>query len=337
MVTKKIIKEFNTTPTNATIIDSLESDDTSNGLSAAKGKQLLGMIQNLKVRIDNFSEKVDTKALYINGELALHDPDVTPNPQDPGNVDFGSSSSSGTGAYIKELPGAGFHNSIYRGKDLTNVYPITGLDSRIKNGKFSDLYIGDYYTTQINSSTVKLTIAGFDLFSISDVAIPSGATPEGYEHNITFICDGLGTAKMNTTDTTVNGLNGSSLKINQLDTFSTTFQTALPNLVAINTRLSSTVINGEVTAITNKTLVVNLMSEINVFGSQVFCNIGTDTGTCSIQFPLFRLNPNSIDIGDLYWLSNIVSNTEFSAVYKNKPAYRTASTQIGLRPFIVMK
>ena len=47
---------------------------------------------------------------------------------------------------------AGFHNSIYRGKNLTGVYTIEQICSRISNGTFDDLFIGDYFDITISTS-----------------------------------------------------------------------------------------------------------------------------------------------------------------------------------------
>ena len=74
---------------------------------------------------------------------------------------------------------AGYHNSIYRGKDLTNTYTIAELESKIASGDFSDLFIGDYITktTYIDgvAESVDYVIAGFDyLLGIGNVDI--GAT-----------------------------------------------------------------------------------------------------------------------------------------------------------------
>ena len=42
---------------------------------------------------------------------------------------------------------AAAHNSIYRGKNLTNVYTVDEICKRISDGTFKDLYIGDYFDT----------------------------------------------------------------------------------------------------------------------------------------------------------------------------------------------
>ena len=63
---------------------------------------------------------------------------------------------------------AAFHNNIWRGKNLTSVYTIDQLHSKVSAGDFSDLYIGDYFVKPVtyNGTSYDHTfrIAGFDTF-----------------------------------------------------------------------------------------------------------------------------------------------------------------------------
>ena len=52
-------------------------------------------------------------------------------------------------SYLPLTDNAGFHNGIYRGKDLTNIYTVEEIYERVHNGTFEDLYIGDYITKEI--------------------------------------------------------------------------------------------------------------------------------------------------------------------------------------------
>ena len=70
---------------------------------------------------------------------------------------------------IDRLEAAIFHNTIYRGKDLTDVYSIDEMCRRISKGTFTDLFIGDYFDIEISTKftekeTVRCVFAGFDLF-----------------------------------------------------------------------------------------------------------------------------------------------------------------------------
>lgn len=64
---------------------------------------------------------------------------------------------------------AAAHNSIYRGKNLTNVYTVDEICQRISAGTFKDLYVGDYFDISITTDlggaeTVRCILAGFDVF-----------------------------------------------------------------------------------------------------------------------------------------------------------------------------
>lgn len=57
---------------------------------------------------------------------------------------------------------AGFHNSIFRGKDLTNIYTIDQMYSMIHSGKFDDLFLGDYFTKSMTTDIyTRFTEASF--------------------------------------------------------------------------------------------------------------------------------------------------------------------------------
>ena len=43
------------------------------------------------------------------------------------------------------------HNTIFRGRDLTNVYTIDQLAAKVYDGSFDDIYLGDYFTVTINT------------------------------------------------------------------------------------------------------------------------------------------------------------------------------------------
>lgn len=93
---------------------------------------------------------------------------------------------------------AGFHNSIYRGKDLTNVYTLAQISAKVSVGTFDDLYIGDYITTTLNGTKVTFRMAGFDCY------YGTGDTP-CTTHHIVMIPDAFGSYQMNSTNVTTNG------------------------------------------------------------------------------------------------------------------------------------
>lgn len=105
---------------------------------------------------------------------------------------------------------SGYHNAIYRGKDLTNKYTIAELESKIQSGDFSDLFIGDYITasTVVNGVTesVDYVIAGFDyMIGVGNLGI--GMTNH---HAVMITRNTFNTQiKMEDSATTANGYYGS--------------------------------------------------------------------------------------------------------------------------------
>lgn len=57
------------------------------------------------------------------------------------------------------------HNSIYRGKNLTDVYTPDEIRQKITSGTFEDLYLGDYFELTLSDNTkCQLEIAHFDYY-----------------------------------------------------------------------------------------------------------------------------------------------------------------------------
>ena len=106
---------------------------------------------------------------------------------------------------------AGFHNSIYRGKNLTGVYTIEQICSRISNGTFDDLFIGDYFditisTSYTSSETVRCVLAGFDTYYMN------GDSSFNSHHAVIVPKNCFSAlAPMNSTNTTKGGFIGSNM------------------------------------------------------------------------------------------------------------------------------
>lgn len=61
------------------------------------------------------------------------------------------------------------HNSIYRGKNLTNVYTLAQLHEKVSAGDFEDLFLGDYWNT---SKGIAYMIYGFNpMYNQGDTTI----------------------------------------------------------------------------------------------------------------------------------------------------------------------
>lgn len=64
---------------------------------------------------------------------------------------------------MKDPHTAGFHNSIYRGNNLGSTFTQKQA-TEISSGTFDDLYVGDYWISNVYQFPAKLIILGFDYF-----------------------------------------------------------------------------------------------------------------------------------------------------------------------------
>ena len=80
--------------------------------------------------------------------------------------------------------------------------------------------------------------------------------------------------------------------------------------------------------------IVDLMNEVQVYGSIVWSSSGYETGSDNCQLPLFRLAPEFITNRSYwYWLRNITNASCFAGVsYDGSSFYFNASATVGVRP-----
>ena len=230
---------------------------------------------------------------------------------------------------------AGFHNSLYRGKNLG-----TGVTSAqytaIYNGTFEDLFIGDYWV--INS--VNWRIAAFDYW------YHCGDT-ECTTHHVVIVPDSnLVSCAMNNSNITTGAYIGSDYYTgNNSNTGKATARTAINNafgsshILTHREHLQNAVTNGYESAGTWYDSTFELMTERMVYGCDIFHNgiSGTNIPNWySIdknQLPLFALEPSRITNRAFWWLRDVASSTDFSGVYSGGLcACNLASGSGGVRP-----
>ena len=230
---------------------------------------------------------------------------------------------------------AGFHNSIYRGKDLTNVYTLAQISAKVSAGTFDDLYIGDYITTTLNGTKVIFRMAGFDCYYGTG---DSSCTT----HHIVMVPDAFGSYQMNSTNVTTNGYKGTLMWTSTIPTLNTYLNSAIGSSHVLSYKqLISNKIQNEASAEWEWISCpgFSLMSEINVYGSNVWSSSGFDTGIDNKQFPLFTLNPYMIQLNrTTYWLKGVRSASNFCGVgYDGLAGYAYASGSYGFRGFFLFK
>lgn len=248
---------------------------------------------------------------------------------------------------------AGFHNSIFRGKDITSKYTSGELYTQISNGTFDDLYIGDYFTASINSTNYTCRIAGFDSYwNDGDTALQT--------HHVVIVCDETFSRNvyMESSNITSNGYAKSYMNINTIgsDSSGNGVLTSGWNQKLYATfgshlcKLREYLCNGASSGTPNNgawlDVYAALLGEIEVYGGPVWGKTangtGYNVGIAKIQLPLFGLAPQYINPGRYwYWLRDVVSSTAFAIVdsYGRATAHdaSNSSSNGGLRPRFLLK
>lgn len=223
--------------------------------------------------------------------------------------------------------GAGAHNSVYRGKNLGSSVTAEQY-AAIAAGTFDDLYIGDYWTI----GGVTYRIAAFDYY------LQTGDTP-CTDHHATIVPDsGMYDAAMNDTNTTAGGYGGSKLRTSGLDTAKATISSAFgaDHILSHRQLLTNVVSSGASSGWAWYDSQIDLMNEHMAYGAYAWgggVQNGYDTGVGKSQLPLFRARPDLISNGEGWWLRDVRSTIDFSAVNgKGHADYYGASANIGVRP-----
>lgn len=245
------------------------------------------------------------------------------------------------------------HNGIFRGKDLTNIYTVNEMYSMINAGTFDDLFLGDYINVSITTTlpdetvkteTVSLMIAAFDYYyNCGDTALTT--------HHIVLIPRGYGfatAAKMNETNTTTGGYLNSYMHQTVLPCYADSLRTALNNhLLSHRTMLSNAVntstpsmagagMTGAASGWEWTTVELQLMNEVQVYGTTVWSSSTYDVGVDNRQLPVFKfINPVHTGRSN-FWLRSIVSSTYFADCYTGGYADTSgASYARNVRPLVL--
>lgn len=238
--------------------------------------------------------------------------------------------------FLPLADGAGFHNSVYRGKSLGSA--VTDAQwAAISNGTFRDLYIGDYWTI----GGINYRIAAFDYY------LRSGDNADLTTHHVTLVPDtNMYSAQMNSTDTTTGAYVGSEMYTANLAQAKTTINNAFGSAHILTHRrhMQNAVTNGYSTGGAWYDSTVELMTEQNVYGGRIFGNCINGTGwpnlytTDKSQYPLFAMRPDMISNRQTYWLRDVASASDFCGVADNGLAGASrASNSRGIRPAFSIK
>lgn len=223
--------------------------------------------------------------------------------------------------------GAAAHNCIYRGKNLGTSVTAEQY-AAISSGKFTDLYIGDYWV--INGVTYR--IAAFDYYyNCGDTNFT--------KHHVVIVPDtSLYKAQMNTSNVTTGGYTGSAMYKSNLAQAKTTIKAAFGSAHVLTKReLLTNAVNGNTpSGWAWFDSDVELMNEVQAYGSVAWgahdgngYNVASGDG----QFPLFMFDRTKLHNREDYWLRDVSSATNFSLVsYYGFAGNNDASASLGVRP-----
>lgn len=223
--------------------------------------------------------------------------------------------------------GAAAHNCIYRGKNLGTSVTAEQY-AAISSGKFTDLYIGDYWV--INGVTYR--IAAFDYYyNCGDTNFT--------KHHVVIVPDtSLYKAQMNTSNVTTGGYTGSAMYKSNLAQAKTTIKAAFGSTHVLTKReLLTNAVNGNTpSGWAWFDSDVELMNEVQAYGSVAWgahdgngYNVASGDG----QFPLFMFDRTKLHNREDYWLRDVASATYFSYIANNGYANNNnASNSFGVRP-----
>lgn len=223
--------------------------------------------------------------------------------------------------------GAAAHNCIYRGKNLGTSVTAEQY-AAISSGKFTDLYIGDYWVIK----GVTYRIAAFDYYyNCGDTNFT--------KHHVVIVPDtSFYKAQMNTSNVTTGGYTGSAMYKSNLAQAKTTIKAAFGSAHVLTKReLLTNAVNGNTpSGWAWFDSDVELMNEVQVYGSVAWgahdgngYNVASGDG----QFPLFMFDRTKLHNREDYWLRDVASATSFSNVNAGGLASNDhASYSFGVRP-----
>lgn len=224
--------------------------------------------------------------------------------------------------------GAAAHNCIYRGKNLGTSVTAEQY-AAISSGKFTDLYIGDYWVIK----GVTYRIAAFDYY------YNCGDTNFTKHHAVIVPDTSLYKAQMNTSNVTTGGYTGSAMYKSNLAQAKTTIKAAFGSAHVLTKReLLTNAVNGNTpSGWAWFDSDVELMNEVQAYGSVAWgahdgngYNVASGDG----QFPLFMFDRTKLHNREDYWLRDVSSATYFSYVNSggNANVDNGASSSNGVRP-----
>lgn len=249
-----------------------------------------------------------------------------------------------------KYPSAASHNALYRGKDLTSYFNSGAMSTAIANGTFDDIYPGDYIikTVTVNGTTysnIKWIVGDLDYH------LHRGDTETTTHHVVLFPETHLGNARMNASNTTSGGYQGSEMWTTTIPLYATGIINAFgsSHVLVHRERLTKAIdanayaggggmgngatvyADGEWVNVT-----ANIFNEAMMFGHAPFASSGRDTYDCNKQIAAFRYGQN-FTRANWCWLRDVASSFCFANAYAGGEAdSSSASRASGVRPYFLL-
>lgn len=238
------------------------------------------------------------------------------------------------------------HNSIWRGKDITDQYYSGYFSEQVAAQTFQDIFPGDYIVGQNSGEKYRLGDINYRL--------GCGDTECVTPHVLAFPERSLYTGKMNETNTTTGAYQNSLMRTSGLNAAKTTIKGDLgADHILLHRNLFQSAITGSYPSSGGwEDSDIDLMNEKMVYGSSIFAP-GTNPTDGTIpynytidksQIAAFRLCPEMIICRDSngqrtpWWLRYVVGSTTFAHVHSDGNANASgASSALGVRPAFLLK
>lgn len=224
--------------------------------------------------------------------------------------------------------GAPQHNSLYRGKDLTDYFASGDMSKAIATGTFDDIFVGDYIKKSV---TVSGTEYKDVIWRVGDCDYNYGRGSLNQDvHHVLMVPDTiLGTARMNSSDTTSGAYQGSEMWTTTIPKYVTGILNAFgSDHVLEHKEILHNNMNADAwSAVGNNwkgasytdwsktpwaTVKVNLFNTIMTYGSGIGSSWTMDY-SCNKQIALFRMGQNFLT-NVWYWLRDVADSSGFALV-----------------------
>jgi len=268
---------------------------------------------------------------------------VMQTPPRPGVTGILGRANGGLGHDFSAAGGAGFHNSIYRGKSLGTSF-TTAQSNEIKNGTFTDMFIGDYWT--ING--VKYVIADFDPYYRCGDNISLGhhiaVIPASNMVSAAWNVGSNDTSKMYVKSdirivTIQGGTSGGDPNVDSTSGVQGTIISAFgaSHVLKYRALYPSAQSSGKATGWAWVDARVELLNEVEVYGTQAWTaggnGNGYEIGINKRQLAIFHLDPTFANIRANWWLRSVYSAADACGVDgAGAAAHYGASYSFGVRP-----